>query len=362
MKRSFLIVKLFLFIFVSISYADPVYITKSEKYHIVKKGDTIHSISRKYRISKDKLIAYNNIKNSKIIIGQKIYFSPKDSEQQVYVTQKDIPESGVHIVQKGETIYRISKMYGIAEYDLMDYNKLDSFTIFEGQKLKLTGDSGADIKEFQEIAEKDNSMYHIVEKKETLYGIARIYKTTVDEIKSLNNLSGNNIYVGQKIKLRGSVIDQNNASKSNSSGDIKTAKTPVKSAVGKVKAVQSAKVFVPVNGTVTSEFGLRNGKPHKGIDIAAKIGTPIHAALAGKVVYEGVQKGYGNVIILEHQGSIMTVYAHNESNLVRLGDTVTKGQPIATLGNTGNSSGAHLHFEYRIKGKAVNPRKVLGSI
>ncbi len=344
------------------SYADPVYITKSAKYHIVKKGDTIHSISRKYGIDKEKLIAYNNIKNSKIIIGQKIYFSPKDNAQQVYVTQKNIPENGFHVVKKGETIYRISKMYGIEEYDLMDFNKLDSFTIFEGQKLKLVGDSDSEIKEFQEIVEKDNSMYHIVEKKETLYGIARIYKTTVDDIKQLNNLESNNIYVGQKLKLRGTVPEKTASTGVKKTDSSIKKKTSVKTAAVKVKTVANAKVFLPVKGTVTSEFGLRNGKPHKGIDIAAKIGTPIHAALAGKVVYEGVQKGYGNVIILEHKGSIMTVYAHNESNLVRLGDTVTKGQPIATLGNTGHSTGAHLHFEYRIKGKAVNPRKVLGSI
>ena len=362
MKKKLTTLSILLCIIVTLCYTDPVYITKSGKYHIVKKGDTVHSISKKYGIPKDKLISYNSIKNNKIIIGQKIYFSPKENTQQMYVTQQNIPESGVHVVKKGETIYRISKMYGISEYDLMDFNKLDSFTIFEGQKLKLVGDSGAETEEFRKIAEKDNSMYHVVEKKETLYGIARIYKTTVSEIKELNNLDSNNIYVGQKLKLRGTAPAETSETAKVEAKTGTGKKAAAKKVQGKVKSVSAAKVFLPVKGTVTSEFGLRNGKPHKGIDIAAKIGTPIHAALAGKVVYEGVQKGYGNVIILEHKGSIMTVYAHNESNLVRLGDTVTKGQPIATLGSTGRSSGAHLHFEYRIKGKAINPRKVLGSI
>jgi murein DD-endopeptidase MepM/ murein hydrolase activator NlpD len=116
---------------------------------------------------------------------------------------------------------------------------------------------------------------------------------------------------------------------------------------------------LPVVGKVTSEFGLRNGRPHKGIDIANKKGTPILAAMAGKVAYSGRQRGYGNVIILEHANSVMTVYAHNETNLVRVDELVKKGQPIATLGSSGVSSGPHLHFEYREQGRAINPRDIL---
>ena len=122
------------------------------------------------------------------------------------------------------------------------------------------------------------------------------------------------------------------------------------------------KIFVPVKGEVTSEFGMRNGRPHRGIDIAASKGAPIHACLPGKIVFVGTQRGYGNVIIIEHENFIMSVYAHNETNFVRLGETVKKGQPIATVGETGIATGAHLHFEYRVKGKAINPREVLPKI
>ncbi len=116
---------------------------------------------------------------------------------------------------------------------------------------------------------------------------------------------------------------------------------------------------MPVEGKILSEYGLRNGRPHKGIDLGAKSGTPIFAVLDGTVVYSGVQGAYGNVVVLEHPDFVMTVYAHNEKNLVAVGDTVQKGQQIAMVGSTGNATGSHLHFEYRIKGKAINPRKVL---
>jgi len=77
------------------------------------------------------------------------------------------------------------------------------------------------------------------------------------------------------------------------------------------------------------------------------------------VVFAGVQGNYGNVIVIEHPDFVMTVYAHNDANLVKVNDSVKRGQIIAHLGSTGNATGPHLHFEYRIKGKAINPRKVL---
>ena len=88
----------------------------------------------------------------------------------------------------------------------------------------------------------------------------------------------------------------------------------------------------------------------------------IVSVLPGKVAYSGRQRGYGNVVIIEHANSVMTVYAHNEANLVRVDEVVNQGQPIATLGSSGNSTGPHLHFEYRKNGKAINPRDVLPPI
>ncbi len=104
---------------------------------------------------------------------------------------------------------------------------------------------------------------------------------------------------------------------------------------------------------------MRLGRPHKGIDIAAPIGTPIYAVEKGAVIFSGRQQGYGNVIMIQHDEETITVYAHNEVNLAREGDSVKQGQPIAKVGNTGRSSGAHLHFEIRLKTKAQNPRHFL---
>lgn len=121
----------------------------------------------------------------------------------------------------------------------------------------------------------------------------------------------------------------------------------------------------PVSGYVTSPFGMRihpkTGirKFHAGIDIGARIGKPIYAALGGKVCFAGWQHGYGLMLILDHGNGMKTVYAHCSRILVKKNQVVKQGVRIAKVGRTGVTTGAHLHFEVRINGKARNPRRYL---
>ncbi|MCK4694233.1 MAG: peptidoglycan DD-metalloendopeptidase family protein [Candidatus Cloacimonetes bacterium] len=280
--------------------SNPVYYTPSEEYHIVKPGESLQAISEKYSLSVDNLKLFNSLSSDRIFSGQKIYLIPKITYKTEFITVRSIPKRGYHIVNPRESIHRISKMYDLSILEIMEFNNLKSFTTKVGQKIYL-----------------------------------------------------------KKIMKEKKIPKQD---------ELKTEKTSREPAVEKTKIKENIKfsktedLFVPVRGTVTSEFGLRNGKPHKGIDISAPIGDPIFAVQDGKVVYVGNQRGYGNIVILEHKNYVMTVYAHNDANLVRLGEDVKRGQPIATLGQTGTTSGPHLHFEYRIKGKAINPREVFPSL
>ena len=111
----------------------------------------------------------------------------------------------------------------------------------------------------------------------------------------------------------------------------------------------------PVNGTFTSPFGQRWGRLHAGIDIAAPNGTPIRAADSGTVALAGWTGGYGNYTCVQHGGTLSTCYAHQSSMGVSVGQSVSKGQVIGAVGNTGNSTGAHVHFETRVNGSPVDP-------
>ena len=111
----------------------------------------------------------------------------------------------------------------------------------------------------------------------------------------------------------------------------------------------------PVNGPVTSPFGMRWGRMHTGIDIGVSYGTPIHAAASGQVIYAGVMDGYGNLVFIDHGRGISTGYAHQSSIAVSNGQTVTQGQVIGYVGCTGHCFGPHLHFEVRVNGAPVDP-------
>lgn len=113
--------------------------------------------------------------------------------------------------------------------------------------------------------------------------------------------------------------------------------------------------FPVPGGQVSSRFGPRDGRPHEGIDIRAELGTPIRAAAAGIVTFAGVQRGYGRMLVLLHSPGFSTAYAHNQSLLVSVGDRVKRGQVVATLGESGRTTGPNLHFEVRKNGRPVDP-------
>lgn len=113
-------------------------------------------------------------------------------------------------------------------------------------------------------------------------------------------------------------------------------------------------------GVVSSKYGPRWGKMHKGLDIAADVGEPVLAIAGGDVIYAGDGlHGYGNVVIIQHDRQMTSLYAHNSEIKVHQGDHVKQGVVIALLGNTGHSTGPHVHFEIREGDSAVDPAGVL---
>ena len=121
----------------------------------------------------------------------------------------------------------------------------------------------------------------------------------------------------------------------------------------------SAVISIPSRGTISSKYGVRWGRLHKGTDFAAKTGDPITAALDGVVIEAGYMGSYGNMILIDHGNGIETLYGHCSELKAKVGDKVKKGELIALVGNTGRSTGPHLHFEVRIDGEAKDSLEYL---
>lgn len=118
---------------------------------------------------------------------------------------------------------------------------------------------------------------------------------------------------------------------------------------------------------ITSRYGYRldpftgGRRFHRGLDVGGRKGTPVLALADGIVSYSGSLGGYGNLVELDHADGYRTRYAHNDKNLVEVGSKVAKGQSIATMGTTGNSTGTHLHLEVRHSGETIDPMEFVGT-
>jgi murein DD-endopeptidase MepM/ murein hydrolase activator NlpD len=192
-------------------------------------------------------------------------------------------------------------------------------------------------------------VYHVVERHQTFYRICKTYGVDLKEVSSFNGISDpSKIQTGQRIFIPGA--------KKVLKVEIYIEDVVAESG-GKIKIIYKKLDFIwPVEGKISDGFEEAEERKHQGIDISSPLGTPIRASHAGMVIYSNnTIKGYGNLIILRHSEDYVTVYAHNQVNLVEEGTWVEKGQLIGKVGQTGRASGPHLHFEIRKNNKALDP-------
>jgi len=198
---------------------------------------------------------------------------------------------------------------------------------------------------------RGSDVVHVVRPGENLYRISLHYGVPVDRLIRANRIDDvHGLEVGQELRVPG-------ARRTAPEAPLVPLEARSVPAGSREIALRDTSLHFewPLRGRVSSSFGARGGH-HAGIDIPASEGTEVHAAEAGRVIHSGRGlSDYGNVVIVKHAGRYATLYAHNRRNLVREGDFVEKGQPIAQVGDTGNASAPHLHFEIRRDRLAQDP-------
>jgi len=225
--------------------------------------------------------------------------------------------------------------------------------------------------------ESTAGVVHVVRRGQTLYRIARAYGIEPAELMDANGISDpRTLAVGQELFVPGAseaLEVDDPAALPRKPPPAEQAARPPPPASGPPPAVASREVEAPgaaapaaaeprtpalawpLRGVLYGRYGIRGGTRHDGIDIAAPEGSPVLAAGDGVVFYVGEQSGYGTVLIVRHDRGLVTVYAHNSAVLVREGERVARGQPVARVGQTGRTTGPHLHFEVREGTRPRNP-------
>ncbi|NCU28510.1 MAG: M23 family metallopeptidase [Candidatus Moranbacteria bacterium] len=238
----------------------------------------------------------------------------------------------VYTVQKGDTLSEIAELFDISTNTIRWENKISGQSISVGQKLNILPVTG---------------VRHTVKSGDTIQKIADKYEADAEDIYIFNDLNKESVLkVGDIIFVPNGIISQPVTAPSS-----KNSSSPSKSSNTKVDTGYYAR---PVAGIITSKYGSRKGGFHYGVDIGNARGTSIRAAASGTVVkvVSGCKEGnsscggrYGNYIVISHSNGTKTFYAHLSSVGVSYGEKVSQGDVIGALGNTGRSTGPHLHFE-----------------
>jgi len=233
-----------------------------------------------------------------------------------------------YTVKKGDSLFGIARRFNISIDTVISANALkNAYYLGIGTKLKIPNISG---------------VYYRVRKGDSLSSIASKYKTDINKIADINDLPSSVIHVGDVLFVPGGTLTSWERA----------------SALGNL-------FKKPTTGRLTSRMGFRKdpftGKRayHAGIDIANRRGTPVYAAQSGVVVYTGYRGNYGRTIIIRHPQGYVTIYAHLDKIYVKRSQRVQQGNKIATIGNTGRSTGPHLHFEIHQYNKLLDPLKIL---
>ena len=237
------------------------------------------------------------------------------------------PTIFVHKVNSGETLWDIANAYGTTVDSILSANELSNPNMLAvGQELSILSVQG---------------VLHRVASGESLWEISERYQVSIEEITKANNITDpSRLQPNTKLVIPGA--------------------TQLKPRDVLLVNGQLQKAFDwPVRGRISSTFGPRWGRMHNGLDIAVNTGTAVRAAADGKITFAGWNGGYGILVIVDHGNGVETRYAHNSRLNVKVGQSVTRGQVIAYSGNTGNSSGPHVHFEFRYRINHVNPQTYL---
>ena len=276
-------------------------------------------------------------------------------------------------VQKGDTLYSLSRQYEVSLRGIIEANNLSApYSLNVGQKLNLP----------------IRKTYKVV-KGDTLFSISRKHNVDITSLSKLNDLKAPfELNVGQILILPDSLSSSKDTIMASSGGSsafslnkiskstsVASASTPKKTSAKaapqkksntstarkKVSTYRVSKFIWPVNGKVVSGFGVvGKGRRNDGINIKAVLGSNVKAADKGVVAYAGNElKGFGNLVLIKHPDGYITAYAHNDKLFVKKGQSVIRGEKIATVGKTGSVNTPQLHFEVRAGKKAVNPRSYL---
>ncbi|MEJ5172422.1 MAG: LysM peptidoglycan-binding domain-containing protein [Hydrogenothermaceae bacterium] len=401
--------------------------SSKEEIYEVKSGDTLEKIAKRYNLTVKEIMEYNDMRDERIFAGDQLKIPlSKDaiSKKKLEQSRKtiDLSRCEIYTLKKGGTLKHVSKRTGIDVRTLEKYNSIDSSQWLEAgtkvcigekredralvkgecellykpkkrvslleisrqynipvQKIKQLNNLNKDyvlkdqeicLRSYEEvISVKDRKYtYYTVKRGDTVEKIAQKFNTTVADIRELNNLRGDKIHTGEKLKIPVKAEEQEKVvQKPVEDQEQEKPSKPILPKEIKPKmddiepvATNGVKLGWPVDGRVIAGFQNDENVRHLGIEIASNCGERVKATESGKVVYAGDGiKAFGNLVVIRHDNGLTTVYGYLDRLSVSEGMRVYKGESIGVVGKLKNSDTCGIYFEVRKNVTPIDPQKVL---
>ena len=255
-----------------------------------------------------------------------------------------------HTVVKGESFWTVAKNHGVTVSELQKLNPdVNPDRLKIGQVLNLTWlEPLINVVVVKEVTVEESIAY-ATEYKET----ESLYRGETQVVKKGTN--GKKMVTYEVKETSGAVVEKTTLNEIVISEPVSAVVNKGTKAVALSSRSGDGILNWPMSGKITSPYGTRSSGFHSGIDIGGVIGRGVYAAAGGKVVLSSYYYAYGNCILIDHGNGMKTRYAHLSAYKVKVGDTVERGQLIGLCGNTGRSTGPHLHFEVIVNGSTKNP-------
>lgn len=406
MKSRLILSLICVFVFVTEVYGQqevPAGIT----VHVVQRGENLFRIALQYGLTADVVAQANGINDpGRIMVGQRLII-PTEGQNEILTASSDVPSS-IHVVQPGETLFRIATQYGLSVAELQQANEIaDPTVIYAGQQLVIPGVEAPEMlivtpdgvtdfdlypalltegrsgrirlvtaqsarvtgmflgRSLSGMGEQGNTVHYLfmavpVFTEPGLYPLS--LNIVLEDGRNIDmNLDVQVVgggYVNQYITLPEDRLDLLAPAVDENELNLLSVVTSGFTA----ERYFDGPISLPAAAAMNSPFGARrsyNGGPfdryHSGADFAGAPGSPVLAAASGRVVLADTLNVRGVSVVIDHGWGVYTTYAHLSDRYVQLGDFVTTGQTIGTVGSSGRATGAHLHWELWLNGVAVDP-------
>jgi murein DD-endopeptidase MepM/ murein hydrolase activator NlpD len=336
-----------------------------ELTYVVRNGDALETIAKKYRLTVKELMGYNGMKDEKIFVGDELKIPPKGAkiaqkQEQKEQEKRNLPSCKVYVLKRGGTLKHVSKKLGLNVKTLEKLNNISADKWLKaGEKICIGEKKEEKTAETTQKKASECTLVYRPKSTVSLDEISKKFNVPVEKLKKWNNLSKSTIPAGQEVCVAKEKQEEAQVKVETKQPPLPKPVEP-KETEKEIVKLEGVKLSWPVKGNVVAKFQNDEQIRHLGIDIETDCDQSVKAAADGRVIYAGDGiKAFGNLVVIRHNNGLTTVYGYLNDIFVKEGEIVNRGDIIGKTGKLKNFDKCGIYFEVRKNVTPIDPLNIL---